>query len=244
MLAALAFVAAAFPQEPLTDQVALGRKLAQDRPQVSLGDLFASKAPRTSMESVWGSDRQKIGSWSNGYTKVSTEYVVWVSPALVSRWLGFLSARERWPEETLPDRWAVLRNFIGERQAFIVQLSAFPKLPTYGVGDYERTSPEEIDNVRFVYTSGKKTERMEAMRLALWQSRDREDLEDFPWWQFVPFGGPLIGEFESFEKTEPLPLGDYYRAWYLVWAESHDESFEVRVLSRRKERVATFRPSN
>jgi hypothetical protein len=40
-------------------------------------------------------------------------------------------------------------------------------------------------------------------------------------------------------------LGDYHRAWYVVWATGADEDkFEVRVLSRRKERVAAFKASN
>ncbi len=243
MLATIALALVAFPQEPLADQVAVGRRIATAEPRLSLQDLFRPQPPRRSMDEIWGSDRQKVGSWSNGYLQVSTEYVVWVSPALVSRWLGFLGAREHWDDEELPLRWQTVRNALGERRAFVVQLSAFPKLPTYGVGDYERTSPEEIENVRFVYTSGAKTERMEAMRLAQWQSRERGDLEDFPWWQHVAFGTPLIGEFETVQFGEPLPLGDYHRAWYLVWAEGQDADFEVRILSKRKERVAKFRSS-
>ena len=82
---------------------------------------------------------------------------------------------------------------------------------------------------------------MSAVRLAAWQSRRRSDLEGFAWQQTLEFGGDLTGEFEAIAPEPPLPLGDYYRSWYLVSIEDPgDDSFEVRVLSRRKERVARF----
>jgi hypothetical protein len=85
---------------------------------------------------------------------------------------------------------------------------------------------------------------MQAQLLAQWQSRDRRELEAFPWWQYVSFGQPMIGEFERNAPEPPLPLGDYHRAWYLVWIPGDTAaSIEVRVLSRRKERVAAFKPS-
>ncbi|MCH8978247.1 MAG: hypothetical protein IH945_03265 [Armatimonadetes bacterium] len=193
------------------------------------------------MARVWRSDRQDIGWWSNGYEKKAVEHVTWLSPDLVSRWLGFLQAREYWPEEELLDRWDRIAAALGGSRTFVVELSAFPKLPTYEIGDYRRTTPEEIDNVRFVYTSGGRAMPMPAVRLAARQSRRRSDLEGFAWWQLLEFGGDLTGEFEAAVPEWPLPLGDYYRSWYLVSIEDPgDDSFEVRVLSRRKERVARF----
>ena len=242
MLCALALLVVAFPEAPLADQVAIGRALATKEPRLKFDDLFRSPEPRSSIDRIWGSDRVTVGLWSNGYVKVPTEHVVWVSPALVSRWLGFLSAREYWEEGELASRWAAVSREVGDRRLFVVQLTAFPKMPTYGIGDYERTTTEEIENVRFVYTAGERTERMEAVRIAQWQSRDRRDLEQFPWWQFLEVGRVLTGEFERPAIEEPLPLGDYHRAWYLVWVTDAEEPrFEVRVLSRRKERVAEFR---
>jgi hypothetical protein len=241
MLCALALLVATFPDAPLADQVALGRSLATKEPLLRLSDLFRSPEPRSSISRIWGEDRQTIGLWSNGYVKVPVEHVVWISPSLVSRWLGFLSAREYWQEEELQTRWTSVAKVVGERRFFIVQLSAYPKIPTYEIGDYERTTPEEIENVRFVYTSGGGSQRMEAVRIAQWQSRRRVDLEDFPWWQHTELGSALTGEFELASDEAPLPIGDYYRAWYAVWVTgAKDEAFEVRALSRRKERVAKF----
>lgn len=243
MVLAAALLLASLPEAPIADQVAIGRKVAVTEPRLSFKDLFRSPEPRSRVTQVLGNDKVNVGWWSNGYTKVPVEHVVWLSPGLVSRWLGFLEAREYWKEGELERRWEAVSTAFGNRRAFVVQLTAYPKLPTYGVGEYERTTPEEIENVRFVYTSGEQSERMEAMRIAQWQSRDREDLEEFPWWQFVTFGDAFVGEFEKYAYSEPLPLGDYHRAWYLVWASGDDATFEVRVLSRRKERVAKFSTS-
>ena len=244
MLCAFALLVAGFPNAPLADQVALGRELARKEPRLEIRDLFRSPEPRSSLSRIWGPERQVIGLWSNGYQKTPVEHVLWISPALVSRWMGFLDSREYWEDEELASRWASTAKLLGGRKTFIVQLTAFPKMPTYGVGDYERTSPEEIENVRFVYTSGERSEPMQAQQLALWESRDRSDLENFPWWQYLPLGRFLTGEFEQPVIDEPLPLGDYYRAWYVVSVpENEDTSFEVRVLSRRKERVAEFKAS-
>ncbi len=248
MLCALALYAASlagFPEAPLADQVALGRKIARTEPRLSPNDLFRSQIPRASFRKVWGADRQPIGWWSNGYVKVAAEDAVWVSPALVSRWLGFLAGREYWEDGELESRWKSIASAIGDRRLFVVQLTAYPKMPAYGMSEYERTTPEEIENVRFVYTSGDKSVRMEAERIAQLQSRRRDDLEDFPWWQRLAIGRALTGEFEGSSLEEPLPLGDYYRAWYAVWVTGAAEpAFEVRVLSHRKERVAKFKASS
>ena len=244
LLATASAAGPGFPAEPIQAQVLVGAKLGRAAHRPSVSDVFRSPEPRPAFGKVWGSDRQAIGWWSNGYQKISVEHVTWLSPDLISRWLGFLQAREYWPEGELQERWNRIAEGIGGTRSFIVELSAFPKLPTYEIGDYRRTTPEEIDEVRFVYTAGGRAAPMSAARLAAWQSRRRSDLERFAWWQVLWFGGGLTGEFESAAPEPPLPLGDYYRSWYLVSIENpgRDDRFEVRVLSRRKERVAGFGP--
>ena len=242
MIAALTLCAlVAFPGAPLADQVALGREIARTEPRLKLADLFGASEPRASFDRVWGEEKRTVGWWSNGSWKQPVEHVVWLSPALLSRWLGFLEAREYWELGELAARWAAIAAEFGDRRLFVVQLTAYPKLPTFGIGDVERTTPEEIENVRFVYSAGVKSQRMDAVRIAQWQSRERGELQGFPWWQHVSFGRALTGEFERDPVDEPLPLGDNYRAWYLVSVSGvEDAQFEVRVLSRRKERVASF----
>ena len=236
-----AYSGASYPSEPIPSQIEAGRAIAHASPGLSMSELFRSPAPRASSSRIWGRDKTAIGWWSNGYEQKPVEFVVWLSPALVSRWLGLLAAREYWPESELKRRWQDVSDTIGDRRAFVIQLSAFPTLPTYEIGDYVRTESNETRNVRFVYTSGDHVQEMDAELLASWESRERSDLDKFAWWQALPFGRSLTGEFEDPIADAPLPLGDYYRSWYLVWADGTDDTkFEVRVLSKRKERVAKF----
>ncbi len=245
MLGVVTFACAAlsgqFPAEPIKVEFERGFALARREKKIALGDLFKTRNPRTPLSRVLQSDRQNIGWWSNGYEQKPTEHVVWLSPPLLSRWLGFLAAQEYWHQEETQERWSNIVGALGHRRAFVVQLSSFPKKPTYGIGDEVRSDQSEIDDVRFVYTTGGTTVEMNAIQLAHWQSRDRIDLDGFLWWHLLPLSGALIGEFDPPLSDTPLPLGDYHRSWTLVWVEfADDPRFEVRVLSRRKERVARF----
>ena len=244
MLASLLILSSVsvFPSEPIADQVTRGAKIAVSMPGASLNDFFASPEPRADFRNVWGEDQAAIGWWSNGHKLVPVEHVLWVSPQLISRWLGFLERREYWDEGELQTRWKQITEQLEGKQTFIVTLSAYPKMPFRGIGDYKRPSTEEIEDVRFVYTSGEKHKSMSAVRIAALQSRERGDFDSYRWWHHVDFSKLLIGEFESTKEEYWLPLGDYHKSWYLVTVEgADDEKFEVRVLSRRKERIAKFR---
>lgn len=246
MIATLAllgvFHSSGFPSAPIKAELEAGRRIARAKPGPSLGDLFRASSPRAAASRIWGCEKRPVGWWSNGYEQKPVEYVVWLSPDLVSRWFGLLSAREYWPDALLQARWDEVSEAIGGRRVFIVQLSAFPKMPTYEIGDYQRTVPDETLDVRFVYTAKGTAREMDAIQMAAWQSRDRASLDGFAWWQVLPFGDALTGEFEGRPQEPPLPVGDYHRSWYLVWADDVDDpTFEVRVLSKRKERVAKYR---
>lgn len=242
MIAAVVMEGSSFPSEPVAKQVEAGAALAKRSPGASINDLRTSPETRAAFSNIWGKDRKAVGFWSNGHEKVPVEHVIWISPDLISRWLGYLDQREYWEEGELQSRWASIINALEGKKTFIVTLSAYPKMPFHGIGNYKRPNPEEIDKVRFVYTSGEKSMRMSAVRIADWQSRDRKELDGLAWWHLTEFGRSLIGEFEDPDFNPPLPLGDYYRSWYLVTVEEQlDEKFELRVLSRRKERVASFR---
>lgn len=235
------FTVSQFPAEPLTKEFQRGVALARKHRKPGIGDLFQTNTPRNSMDALFQSDRQNVGWWSNGYEQQPIDHVVWLSPPLLSRWIGFLSAQEYWSSDEIVTRWGNIADALVDRRAFVVQLSAFSKIPTYGFGDEVRPNTADIDNVRFVYTSGNDSVEMNAIQLAQWQSRDRFELDRFLWWQVLPFSGALNGEFEAQQPDPPLMLGDNYRSWTLVWVEGVDDlKFEVRILSPRKERVGYF----
>ena len=105
LLLATGFTAGpAFPAEPIRSQVVVGAELAHAAPNLSLSDPVRSPEPRSGLGRIWKSDRKPVGWWSNGYEKKSVEHVTWLSPELISRWLGFLEAREFWRKDELQIR--------------------------------------------------------------------------------------------------------------------------------------------
>lgn len=246
MLGALALACAwqigSFPSDPIKTEFDRGFALARKQRGFELRDLLKTPNPRRSIQSVFKDDRKYVGWWSNGYEQVPVEEVVWLSPALMSRWIGFLAAQEYLSDEEITRRWGIVSDAMGSRRAFVVQLSSFPKQSTYGVGEAARNDPGDLDHVRFVYTSGAEVKEMKSFQIARWQARTRANIDEFHWWQWLPIAEAVRGEFDLYSGHEPLPLGDYHRTWSLVWVEDADDPvFEVRILSRRKERVAHFR---
>lgn len=55
------------------------------------------------------------------------ERVVWLSPSLVSRWLGYLWALEKWPDGELERRWKDLQGSLDGRLTYVVELASYPR---------------------------------------------------------------------------------------------------------------------
>ncbi len=241
-IAAVALSPAEFPAQPIPAEVRRGAELAQKRTNELLRDVSGARN-RRSVECVFSGDRVAIGRWSNGYSKQSVEWAIRLSPGLMSRWLGFLQAREYWGDDELLSRWNAVRARLDGRLTFVVQLAAFPKLPTLDVGDPAEPRPEEVDDVRFVLTGQPAPHPMRALRLARWQARERSPLRDYKWWLDLDLGCALAPEFERDQAQPPSPFGDYHMAWYVVWTDERidvGKALELRVLCRRKERTARF----
>lgn len=240
-IACLALAHSGFPAQPIASDFAFGVKLARRERSLQLSDLFATSDPKPPVTSVLKRHKKAIGWWSNGYEQKSVEHAIWISPSLVSKWLGFLSAREYWTDEEVRERWGRAAECLGDRRLFVIQLSAFPKMSTYGVGETAPVSLDDFDDVRFVYTSEAGATPMHAVLLEHRQSRNRFELDDFDWWTRLPLAGALDSEFRSDKDDWSLPVGEYHRSWYVAWVQGADDpKFEVRVLSKRKERVARF----
>lgn len=233
-----------FPERPLSDEFARGAELANKKPELGAAALVGKHPRRHSVDVVWQEDRVWIGSWTNGHSPQKVEYAVWLSPALVSRWLGFLSAREHWPAGEADSRWAELRSGLDGRITIAVQLSAFPRLPILELSEGSKANRSEVEDVRFVLDTASGPHNPAVEEIAFWRARNRLSLDNFKWWLQSPITAPLAGEFEE-QAERPLPLGDYHRRWLLVTAPADlapDGSFTLRILSERKERAASFNP--
>lgn len=234
----------AFPIDPISTEFERGGQIALRKPKFGTATVFTSPDPRVDLDAIFQEDRVGIGAWSNGNWKRTTETCTWLSPALMSRWLGFLARREMLPPLEIGRRWQVLRTELNEKATFVVRLAAYPKLPTFGVGDEERADLSDLDDVRFVVTVNGINLDVHAIQLARWQTRNRPDLDRYRWWLDTPLAEILNPEFEPRRNLRPFSLGEYHAAWYVLSADLPGETIHnlsVRVLSRRKARNATWK---
>lgn len=204
-----------------------------------------AKRKSASLVSIALGDRQPIGSWFDGTLPRDVETVIWVSPRLVSRWLGFLARRELWDEGEAERRWESIRSGLEGKLTFIVELAALKKLSLLELTPEVPADPLEIRRLKFSLSGNNQTFPLRVESLGEWQVRDRKKLQDFKWYRHVPFAKALIPEFEA-EPDPPLfPMGDFFGAWYVVDGFATPElqrcpTLTLTILSPTKERKATY----
>lgn len=231
-----------FAETPVAAMVAEGRAKARaGKPRDPLTKIIRGQV-QSEITSILGQECKTIGTWTNGSSKQSVEHATWISPELVSRWLGFNEAREFWDQDVLQTKWLMARHKISGSLNFVVELSAFPKLPFQGTGEYQKPRFDSYDNVRFVLTNDGRHWNMNSRVIRQMQGRQKADIEHWPWWLETPIGACLATEHDTLPDA-PLPFGDFNRTYY--WVEipipnEIGETFELRVLSKGKERVAKF----
>lgn len=105
------------------------------------------------LDRLYVDDRQVTGSWFDGKSNRGVDQAVWISPSLISRWLGYLEAKEKWPSGELERRWIRLRQDLGGKLTFVVRVCAMPKVDLLE-GEIDRWSPRpDPTQVRFLWTS-------------------------------------------------------------------------------------------
>jgi hypothetical protein len=244
-----------FPPQPIATQVQRGVQL-----------YTAGKRLEFALEE----DRKFVGSWFDGKRKRNVEEVIWISPELVSRWLGYLDAKEKWPAHEREMRWFELRNRLNQKLCFAVRLAAYPKIDFLEGEESEPAKLDALGPLRFSITLDGKTipirpqgdgpiqrfsgapvdwprETLDAFLHVIdeRQSREAGPLEDFPWYQFAPVSHWLTPEFDVLPPRHAPRLGGYHSVWLWVEAplpepERIRSQFELRIFGPRRERIATF----
>lgn len=226
------------------------------------------------VERCWLSDRKVVGTWSHNFHRQDVEEVIWLSPRLLSRWTGYLAAKEKWLDSEKQRRWNSLCELLGDKSIFVVRLSAYPKVSPFGEEE-QRPSFADLDQVRFQitidgsalprpplkYFVGQKEYRSDpgwqvreashrAHPIATLRGRERGSLERFEWWNATPLHWVLgSGLSPSMPKGLGYTLGWYRSDWH--WVETDVQAmsaavsnFQFRIFSPGKERVANFSLAN
>lgn len=241
----VAWSAMTLPDAPLLDEVEAGARIGRTVVQTDLEkrlDLVPGSGRQMGVEHVFEPLTVPMGWWSDGGRKLAVEWGLELSPALLSRWLGYLRERELWEEQELDRRWGRLREMVGSRRFFVVALSAFPTQPRLGLGEERRQGDEETRDVIFTLESSMGRTEPSAVMVHSRRARGKGELEAVPWWQMTPVGPEVTGVFEREYSSPLIERGDYYRTWWLVWSETDLGAGEVtmKVASKRKVRVGVF----
>lgn len=243
-----------FPLEPIQTELARGEKV-----------YYAGKG----VDRIMMEDRQIIGRWFDGQLRRDMDDVTWLSPNLLSRWLGYLNAKEKWSETELAQRWETLKESFNGTLSFVVQTYALPKQGFFDLTDGAESKPRTALQVRFAVSwlseagSGDNRHQETAVgqkkkeaplllqdpfvsNLGIFRGYDLGSIDRWPWYALDQRFDPLAPEFGTRRPTEyDGVVGDYVRAVYLVQAPVPEEgipakNLELRVFAEGKEPIARF----
>lgn len=238
-----------FPEFAPVEPRLAGARIARRKTDIDF-DLILGKRPQdTRVEAVIGCEKRTIGKWFDGKWQQEVEFVWIITPNLIARWLGFLRERELWTEGTLDKRWDTLRNWIGNRTHFVVQLCAFPKVSLLELTEFVSSNTEDIDRVRFVVTVDGKNLDCDSTLLQSQTAYDRMPAMDYRWWMHDPWSRWLAPEFDKAKAGPYYPVGEYRCRWYAVECKLPpelrlDSPLSLTVLSPNKKRVASWSIAN
>ncbi|MBX3119236.1 MAG: hypothetical protein KF784_09235 [Fimbriimonadaceae bacterium] len=197
------------------------------------------------LDRVLMDDRKAFGQWFDGKIRRDVDEVLRLSPALMSRWLGYLAAEEKWTPSKVAARWDKIKAELEGNHWFVVRLSAFPKLDLLDGSPSDSANASTLDNVRFqitlngrklpmsqtldpifgyVPTHGRMPENYEKVRYVTThikngprvQTRHWKDIGGFSWVEPTALADILLPEFYEPKLVGGLPLGEYFATWYLV----------------------------
>jgi hypothetical protein len=244
-----------FPTEPISEELARGEQICYKGKGIE----------RTLME-----DRVAVGKWFDGAQKRETDQIIWLSPKMISRWLGYLNAKEKWSKEELNRRWSLMSAALDGKLTFVAELYALPKQSDLlEITEGANTKPETATNIRFLVTYLTDKERDEAQHIesmvrkknpqsplereeprvipfGVFKAYSLDGSQQWPWHTLDPVFDPLSPEFAPKRPTAYDGIvGDYVRAIYVIQADLPEkpmpwERFEVRVFAPGKQPVARF----
>ena len=195
-------------------------------------------------------DRSVVGYWSDGWRKKGVEDAIWLSPPMVSRWLGYLQAREGWTDDELQSRWDRARQFLDGKMTFVVRLASLPKIDPLWDANGAPGDPREVEEVHPVLTIERGVglvgwhQTLDATALVRSQAWTPGEVLGVEWSKHGP-----LKEFLGDRFGDPAPMdyptGECVSVVWLVqgqapqrlWGQS---KVELRVVTPKKERRAEF----
>ena len=132
----------AFGEAPIRGEMLLGERLERKRKGV---------------DRVERGDRAVLAKWFDGRKRQDADEVIWLSPGYISRWLGWMRAREGWTDDEVRRRWRLARDQYNGKLTFVVRVCALPRNDVINEEESPARYASDLDDVRGVlsYTQGK-----------------------------------------------------------------------------------------
>jgi hypothetical protein len=214
---------------------------------MALGARIASSGK--GLDRVLMEDRQVVGRWVKSFVPKDTEDVLWISPDLISRWLGYLQNSENLSDAEVSQRFLDIRKKEASTLWFVVRLAALDKQDPLEMGTDETAVTTDLSPVAIKVTltdiGGNRVALPAVMirTLADAKSSEPDQLIGLPWYIFSDSFTSLL------PAVPPLPppfnTGSNEARCIFVKVALPDtilaaRQVELRVLSRRKTRIARF----
>ncbi len=204
-----------FPNHPIESELKIGRHCCSKKKNIT--DLYFY-------------DIQNFSNLKDRQDEPQYMKCLWLSPRLLSRWLGYLQDSEHLSEDEILHRWNILKDYFDKNLVFIIQNVSFPFKAQYSGQKNLPADSNLFDKLKYDIHFGKKKLTPEVTILTDWKLRDKKLIDSYRWWLYVPFSKQITPASMN-EKVEPMyMLGSNLVRWDMLTFNTNAEITEDKLI--------------
>lgn len=177
------------------------------------------------LDRCWLDAGKEIGKWNTGRKVTSADDVLWLSPAAVSRSLGWEVQRERMSSEEASAAWSKFAEVGHDHLIFFVRLCSFPQSDPLELG-VRRGQELELNEkiaIHFKFTDYSNSREPHLVEQTL-GSASEIDLQKYssgeilerPLYWFSDYANLLPEKLPLDTSEDQIQLGDFYARYFML----------------------------
>lgn len=206
--------------------------------QLLKGEQLARK------QQIWRCEedaRCVLGTWSNGTKKVEVEEIVFLTPGLLSRFLGFRKA-EGMSEEEILLAWNKYSAVSANRNMAIIRLTRLCQVNLLEGDSFSNGNPDALDNVEIkVREPGKPWQLLQLNVIQDIQERSQDKVLVDRWEEVVSAVLPWPSEPSKFELIPEIRWGKNRRIGALVEFPNFAPGTRFEMMIKEADRTRNFK---